>query len=101
RMSEGVISGVEHFEASCIAPVVVYLSHASAQETGSLFETAGGWFGKLRWERSNGVYLKKPALSAENIASRWNELTDFQRGTTHPANGHESMMQIAQKIRSS
>mmetsp|Transcript_947 Transcript_947/g.3245 ORF Transcript_947/g.3245 Transcript_947/m.3245 type:complete len:305 (-) Transcript_947:104-1018(-) len=97
RMSEGVIPGIEHFDPSRIAPLVVYLSHESLQESGSVLETAGGWVGKLRWERSPGRVCSTP----EEIASRWNEITDFSSGgSSHPASGSQSFMEIAQKLRS-
>jgi hypothetical protein len=32
-----------------IVPLVAYLSHESCEETGGLFEVAGGFISKYRW----------------------------------------------------
>lgn len=39
-----------------VAPFVAYLCHDSCTENGSVFEIAGGYASKLRWERSEGLY---------------------------------------------
>jgi len=61
-----------------VSPLVLYLSHESCTENGSLFEVGGGWVAKLRWERTKGGLfpINKPMLP-ESIRDKWNQITDF------------------------
>lgn len=99
RMSDGVIPGIEIMDASKIAPLVVFLSHDSMQQTGQLFECAGGWIGTLRWEKSEGVRI--PENTPEAVSKEWKKILDFSKNTSHPSNGTESIMEIVQKSHSS
>jgi hypothetical protein len=49
-MTEGVFTPevIANLKADFIVPVVAYLAHDSCEETGSLFEVAGGYVSKLR-----------------------------------------------------
>jgi hypothetical protein len=38
-----------------ITGIVSYLAHESSAENGSSFEVGGGWYSKIRWQRSAGI----------------------------------------------
>jgi len=40
---------LDRLDPKYIVPLVAYLAHESCTETGSVFEVAGGFIGKLRW----------------------------------------------------
>ncbi|KAI9338947.1 hypothetical protein DFJ73DRAFT_798133 [Zopfochytrium polystomum] len=66
------------------AAAVGYFSHAACGgETGGLYEAAGGWVGKVRWQRSGGVAFPVGAngeLRVEEVAARWGEAVSFDDG---------------------
>jgi len=62
-----------------VAPIVAYLAHDSTETTGGVFEVGGGWYSRVRLERSPGLALgtsEQPA-TAERVAEHWGELTAF------------------------
>jgi 3-hydroxyacyl-CoA dehydrogenase/3a,7a,12a-trihydroxy-5b-cholest-24-enoyl-CoA hydratase len=72
-----------------VSPLAAYLCHESCSESGGVFEVGGGFFAKLRFERSEG--LKLPADSSieiERLAEGFARVTSFER-STHP----ETVMQ--------
>ena len=40
---------LESLKPEYVAPLVLYLSHDSCEESGSLFEVGGGWIGKCEY----------------------------------------------------
>ena len=42
-----------------ITGIVSYLAHESSSENGSSFEVGGGWYSKIRWQRSAGVRCER------------------------------------------
>lgn len=67
-----------------IVPLVTYLASADCRENGGIFEAGGGWYSKLRWERSAGVKLGEgdSCCSAEDIAKHFTAISDFSRETS-------------------
>jgi multifunctional beta-oxidation protein len=84
-----------------IAPTIVLLGSDKCPTTCALFEVGPGFSARVRWERTAGVhFLSNKPLTPEDIASRWNEITDFSSGSTHPdspADATSFLMQGAQK----
>lgn len=67
---------LQSFTPEHVAPTLALLAHESCDVTGRVFEVGGGWVSELRWEQSEGVLF--PAThSAEDIASRWADVTNF------------------------
>lgn len=68
-----------------VVPLVIVLSHDSCTENGSVFEASGGWFARLRWQRSHGVRFEPDRdFGAEELAARWNEVVDCDAGADYP-----------------
>jgi 3-hydroxyacyl-CoA dehydrogenase/3a,7a,12a-trihydroxy-5b-cholest-24-enoyl-CoA hydratase len=86
RMTETVMPPalVEALKPELVSPLVARLCHASSEETGSLFEVGGGFFAKLRWERSSGkTFRLGRAVAIEDVDAAWKTITQFDQ-TTHP-----------------
>ena len=84
-----------------VSPFVLALAHPSCRENGAVIETGGGWASKLRWERSVGLRLPADQLDPRVVLSRWDELTDFGRGSDHPTTTADALRAAAGPDRTS
>ena len=66
-----------------IVPLVVYLCHESSMENGGLFEVAGGWVTKLRWQRGRGMFFGGK-FNAEDVKKEWKKVTEFEGNSDYP-----------------
>ncbi len=81
-----------------VSPLVAVLCHESSTETGGLFEVGGGYYAKLRWERTVGKKIKLgKAIEPEALAAAWPEITSFEK-TDHPADITSSMAPVIENI---
>jgi NAD(P)-dependent dehydrogenase (short-subunit alcohol dehydrogenase family) len=89
RMTETVLPpnllsllGPEH-----VVPIVTYLCHEDSTENGACYEVGGGWYSKVRFERSAGVRLgdESTVCSAEDIAASMQQIEDFSQGASYPS----------------
>ncbi|GFS14535.1 peroxisomal multifunctional enzyme type 2 [Elysia marginata] len=85
---------VERLKPEYVTPLVVYLGHESCKETGGVFHVGAGYFGKLRWQRSEGVMLreKNKVLKAERVRDNWHRITDFSKVTYPTAKDSSSFI---------
>jgi (3R)-3-hydroxyacyl-CoA dehydrogenase / 3a,7a,12a-trihydroxy-5b-cholest-24-enoyl-CoA hydratase / enoyl-CoA hydratase 2 len=86
RMTETVMPPalVEALKPELVSPLVARLCHESNEDTGGLYEVGGGFFAKLRWERSTGkTFRLGRAVSIEDVDAAWPDITQFNK-TTHP-----------------
>jgi hypothetical protein len=81
---------LQQFTAAKIGPLVLYLSHESNQENGSVLEVGGGFQAKIRWQKSEGTFFPN-AFTAEDVASRWAEITTFDRTNSYPTSMSEAL----------
>lgn len=66
-------------QPSLVAPIVTLLSHDSNTTTGECYEVGGGWFSKVRLQRTCGVFLSNSGeeVTAEHLVKRIDEVRDF------------------------
>ena len=86
RMTETVMPPalVEALKPELVSPLVARLVHESNEDTGGLYEVGGGFFAKLRWERSSGkTFRLGRAVAIEDVDAVWRDITQFDK-TTHP-----------------
>jgi len=80
RMTETVLPPnlVAALKPEFVSPLVACLAHESCEENGGLFEVGGGFMGKLRWERSEGMMfrLSRP-ITPEQDATHYNNFYEF------------------------
>jgi 3-hydroxyacyl-CoA dehydrogenase/3a,7a,12a-trihydroxy-5b-cholest-24-enoyl-CoA hydratase len=85
-----------------VSPLLAYLCHEGCQETGGLFEVGGGFFAKLRWERSSGkTFRLGRAITPEGVRDCWKEVSSFDNAEhppTHPGDLTSSMAPILANI---
>ncbi|MGH2899323.1 MAG: SDR family oxidoreductase, partial [Solirubrobacteraceae bacterium] len=70
RMTETVMPPalVDALKPELVSPLVARLAHESNEETGALFEVGGGFYAKLRWERSSGkTFRLGRSVSVEDV----------------------------------
>jgi 3-hydroxyacyl-CoA dehydrogenase/3a,7a,12a-trihydroxy-5b-cholest-24-enoyl-CoA hydratase len=81
RMTETVLSKdiLEKLKVDYIVPLVIYLTHESNEETGSVFELGGRWISKVRWQRSQGEFFSGK-FTPEEVRDRFNNITNFEKG---------------------
>ena len=75
----------ENLKPIFVMPIVLYLAHESCSDTGSLFEVAGGWMGKVRLEKSSGAMVRqvnKP-MTVEDVRDHWSEIVSFATPLHH------------------
>ena len=86
RMTETVMPPalVEALKPELVSPLVARLVHASNEDTGGLYEVGGGFFARLRWERSSGkTFRLGRSVAIEDVDAAWADITQFDK-TTHP-----------------
>jgi 3-hydroxyacyl-CoA dehydrogenase/3a,7a,12a-trihydroxy-5b-cholest-24-enoyl-CoA hydratase len=96
RLTETVLPPelLENLKPGYVTPLVGWLCHEDCRETGGLFEVGGGFFSKLRWERTEGRTFKLGRdLAAEAVRDDWDRVTDFSKAT-HPANITEALSPV-------
>ncbi|OMJ77856.1 hypothetical protein SteCoe_22455 [Stentor coeruleus] len=76
-----------------IVPFVVCLCHESCTENGGLFEVAGGWFTRLRWQRGQGAFLKGK-FTAEDVKKEWAKVNCFNRQNDYPTGTQDTIGKI-------
>lgn len=103
RMTESLFpSGhLKALSPDYISALVVYLCHPTCQETGAILELGGGWFSKLRWERSIGyAFPSMSHVTPEDIAESWHSIVSFET-SEHPSSANEALRPILEQIPSS
>ncbi len=100
RMTETVLPKelLDALKPEYVSALVGRLAHDSQEETGGLYEVGGGFFAKLRWERSTGkTFRLGRTISIEDVDSAWKAITQFDK-TTHPESVALSMQPIMENV---
>lgn len=80
-----------------VAQLVTFLSHESTDSNGSIYEVGGGWYSKVRLQRSKGIRLgsNKQPCTAEDIAENFADICDFDNETpTYPTNSADALQSM-------
>ncbi len=100
RMTETVLPPnlLEALKVEYVTSLVVKLCHESHEDGGGLYEVGGGFYSKLRWERTKGkMFRLGRAVTAEDVNDSWGDVTNFAE-TTHPQNINASMEPIMDNV---
>ncbi|MDW8360968.1 MAG: SDR family NAD(P)-dependent oxidoreductase [Myxococcales bacterium] len=100
RMTETVLPRelVEALRPEYVSALVAWLCHESCEETGGLFEVGGGFFAKLRWNRTEGVTWRiGRTITPEMVRDQWKRIVDFSK-STFPSSVAESMAPILRNV---
>lgn len=78
RMTETVLPEkvLKSLNPECVAPLVLCLCHEGSSANGEVIEAGGGWFAKVRWERSKGAFIAG-SVQPEDVASAMDKITSF------------------------
>lgn len=96
RLTETILPKevVDALRPEYVSPLVGWLCHESCEETGGVFEVGGGFFAKLRWERTQGKTFKLGRqITPDTLEQAWPKITDFQKAT-HPADANEAFVPV-------
>lgn len=85
RMMETVRSKgeLQALPLQSVAKFVAYLCHERCDSTGGVFELGGHWISRLGWRRSQGARFQA-GFTLEDVARRFEEVSDFSQGTEYP-----------------
>ncbi|HMG23711.1 MAG TPA: SDR family NAD(P)-dependent oxidoreductase, partial [Kofleriaceae bacterium] len=100
RMTETVMPPalVEALKPELVSPLVARLVHESQEDTGGLYEVGGGFFAKLRWERSTGkTFRLGRSISIEDVDAAMPAITQFDK-TTHPENINLALQPLIENV---
>ncbi|MBS1124120.1 MAG: Oxidoreductase, short chain dehydrogenase/reductase family [Deltaproteobacteria bacterium] len=100
RMTETVLPKelLDALKPEYVSALVAKLAHEATEDTGGLYEVGGGFYAKLRWERSTGkTFRLGRTISPEDIDSAWKDVTQFDK-TTHPESVAISLQPIMENV---
>jgi len=100
RMTETVMPKdmLADLKAEAIVPVAMWMCHESSGANADIIECGGGWYAKVRVERSQGAYIAPTngTWTPEDIQKKWEKIGDYTSGATHPKTIQESIMAMMQ-----
>lgn len=102
RMTEGILPPdlFNEFKPELVAPLVLWLCHQDCEDTRGLFLAGGGWYGKYRWESTNGVMCRKSredVVTPEAVRDHWDIITDFTQ-SLKPESGEEATAHLIEAM---
>ncbi|MGE5185306.1 MAG: SDR family NAD(P)-dependent oxidoreductase [Acidobacteriota bacterium] len=100
RMTETVLPKelLDALKPEYVSALVAKLVHEATEDTGGLYEVGGGFFAKLRWERSAGKTFRLGRnLTPEDVDAAWKNISGFDKAE-HPASVAESMQPIMANV---
>jgi 3-hydroxyacyl-CoA dehydrogenase/3a,7a,12a-trihydroxy-5b-cholest-24-enoyl-CoA hydratase len=100
RMTETVLPKeiIDKLSPEFVAPYVAVLVHDSCPDNGGLYEVGAGYCAKMRWNRSEGVLLPLKDVTPEKIRASWDNIAQFEKGSTFPESNQEMMEVISKNL---
>ncbi len=101
RLTETVLPEelIDELKPEYVSPLVAWLCHEDCQDSGGLYEVGGGFFAKLRWERTAGkTYRRGRSITVEDVQHDWDTITSFDE-TTHPTDAMNAMGPVLDNVR--
>ncbi len=91
RMTENLFpaGSSEQFAPALVTPGVIYLVSEDAP-TGVILTAGAGVFSKAEIIESNGVYLGKDGVSAEEVAGNWGKIADMSGAKAYFMGGEQT-----------
>ncbi|CAL1276878.1 unnamed protein product [Larinioides sclopetarius] len=88
----------DQLKPSCVSPVVAWLCHESCEDSGGVYEAAGGWIGKYQWQRSAGkAFIPLETLTVEAVRDNWSAITDMTDSNT-PSSLQEQTVALMESL---
>src|SRR5262245_58990911 len=89
---------LEALKPEYVSALVAKLAHESMEDTGGLYEVGGGFYSKLRWERTRGkTFRLGRTITPDDVEASWKDITSFDKAE-HPGSVAESMQPIMQNV---
>jgi 3-hydroxyacyl-CoA dehydrogenase/3a,7a,12a-trihydroxy-5b-cholest-24-enoyl-CoA hydratase len=101
RMTETVLPPnlLDALKPEYVTALVTVLAHEEHEDTGGLYEVGGGFYAKLRFERTKGkTFRLGRAVSSEDVQASMRAIASFDEGATHPANIAASLEPIIENV---
>merc|ERR1712039_259211 len=78
RMTETVMPKdmLASLKPEAVVPLALWMCHESSGCNGEVIEAGGGWFSKVRVERSKGAFIPGD-FTAEDVQKSWDKILDF------------------------
>ena len=78
-------SFLQMWKPDYVAPCVAFLAHENNPESGAIFESGGGWFGKVKWTRSAGHFFDIDAgFGIDEVAAKFDAVCQFETDSCDP-----------------
>ena len=99
QMTENIMSKelLAMMKVEYITPLVAYLSHKDCEEQGSIYEVAGSFVAKVRYQRSEGVFFG-PSINLNSIKEKIGKINCFGGKNTYYDNDETSLSIVAENF---
>jgi (3R)-3-hydroxyacyl-CoA dehydrogenase / 3a,7a,12a-trihydroxy-5b-cholest-24-enoyl-CoA hydratase / enoyl-CoA hydratase 2 len=88
RMTETIMPKemVAALKPEFVSPIVAYMCHEDTKDSGCVMEAGGGWFARVRSQRTAGAFnnVAKGGLTLEMVRDQWDKASDFGGETVFP-----------------
>lgn len=89
---------LQQLQPDKVSPLIALLCHRDCESTGELFEAGGGWFGKLRWQRSDGAFFTPlQTIDGNALAEHLQQICGFE-SAHYPADTVEAIGYLLNKL---
>merc|ERR1712000_9874 len=101
RLTETVLpkGALSKISPKSVVPLAILMCHEDSTINGDIIEAGGGWFQKVRVERTHGVDCGAEC-TPEQLKENWAKVVDFNKDTQHPTmmGEHPAFMPPSSKL---